>query len=136
MRRLCLVALGLLGALPLAAQTVNLGTLGQALSDQRPEGPQMASGSRVTLRSLDKVSGVIEDLQIDVGGEVTHRRLDIRVDACRYPADNPASDAFAYLRITDAVRGESLFQGWMIASSPALNALDHPRHDIWVLGCE
>ena len=136
MRRLSLLALALAAALPLPAQTVNLGTLGQALSDQRPEGPEVASGTRVTLRSLDKVSGLVEDIQIEVGAEVTHRRLGIRVDACRYPADNPASDAFAYLRITDAVRGESLFQGWMVASSPALNALDHPRHDIWVLGCE
>jgi hypothetical protein len=24
----------------------------------------------------------------------------------------------------------------MFASSPALSALDHPRYDVWVLGCE
>jgi len=23
----------------------------------------------------------------------------------------------------------------MIASSPALNALDHPRYDVWVMRC-
>jgi len=28
-----------------------------------------------------------------------------------------------------------VFKGWMIASSPALNALDHPRYDVWVLRC-
>ena len=27
------------------------------------------------------------------------------------------------------------FAGWMIADSPALNALDHPRYDVWVLRC-
>ena len=32
--------------------------------------------------------------------------------------------------------GERLFDGWMIASSPALNALDHPRYDVWVIGCD
>ncbi|MGB0800115.1 MAG: DUF2155 domain-containing protein, partial [Planktomarina sp.] len=26
--------------------------------------------------------------------------------------------------------------GWMVASSPALNALEHPRYDIWVLRCK
>ena len=27
------------------------------------------------------------------------------------------------------------FQGWMLASSPALNPLDHPLYDVWVLEC-
>ena len=30
---------------------------------------------------------------------------------------------------------KALFDGWMIASSPALSALDHPRYDVWVLRC-
>ncbi|MGB1970407.1 MAG: DUF2155 domain-containing protein, partial [Paracoccaceae bacterium] len=27
------------------------------------------------------------------------------------------------------------FMGWMVASSPALNPLDHRRYDVWVLRC-
>ena len=57
------------------------------------------------------------------------------VTACRYPAEDPASDAFAFLQITDMRGEEQVFQGWMIASSPALNALDHPRYDVWVMSC-
>lgn len=30
----------------------------------------------------------------------------------------------------------SLFTGWMFASSPALNALEHPVYDVWVIGCK
>ncbi|MGV6802297.1 MAG: DUF2155 domain-containing protein [bacterium] len=29
-----------------------------------------------------------------------------------------------------------LFSGWMYASSPALNALEHPVYDVWVIGCK
>ena len=47
-----------------------------------------------------------------------------------------AGTAFAYLVIRDDNREERLFEGWMFASAPALNALDHARYDIWVLGCE
>lgn len=133
MIRALLLALALTA--PAAAQTVDWAVLGQALNDQRPAGPEMTSGTEVTLRALDKVSGAITDLTVAVGASVTHQRLSVSVTACRFPADNPSSDAFAFLTITDAVRGESLFQGWMVASSPALNALDHPRMDIWVLGC-
>ena len=28
------------------------------------------------------------------------------------------------------------FTGWMFASSPALNALEHPVYDVWVLDCK
>lgn len=134
MIRVAVLALGLL-AVPVAAQTVDWAVLGQALNDQRPDGPAMASGSEVTLRSLDKVSGAIADLTVTVGDSVAHQRLTVSVSACRYPAENPASDAYAFLRIDDSLRGEMLFQGWMVASSPALNALDHARLDIWVLSC-
>lgn len=30
----------------------------------------------------------------------------------------------------------ALFTGWMFASSPALNALEHPVYDVWVIGCK
>lgn len=30
----------------------------------------------------------------------------------------------------------TLFSGWMFASSPALNALEHPVYDIWVVDCK
>lgn len=28
-----------------------------------------------------------------------------------------------------------IFEGWMFASSPALNALEHPVYDVWVIDC-
>ena len=31
--------------------------------------------------------------------------------------------------------GENIFRGWMFASSPALNALEHPVYDVWVIDC-
>ncbi len=29
----------------------------------------------------------------------------------------------------------TIFSGWMFASSPALNALEHPVYDVWVIDC-
>ncbi|MEO1135547.1 MAG: DUF2155 domain-containing protein [Pseudomonadota bacterium] len=31
--------------------------------------------------------------------------------------------------------GVNIFRGWMFASSPALNALEHPVYDVWVIDC-
>lgn len=32
--------------------------------------------------------------------------------------------------------GENIFRGWMFASSPALNSLEHPVYDVWVIDCK
>lgn len=96
----------------------------------------MASSDGVYLRGLDKVSGVTTDLAVAVGDTVSYGRMEISLIACRFPAEDPSADAVAFLEITDELRGERLFYGWMIASSPALNALDHARYDVWVIGCQ
>lgn len=32
--------------------------------------------------------------------------------------------------------GVNIFRGWMFASSPALNPLEHPVYDVWVIACK
>lgn len=87
------------------------------------------------LRWLDKLTGETADIELVLGQEAVSGRLSIRLDACRYPADNPASDAQAHLTVRDSSLPEPVFEGWMVASSPALSALDHARYDVWVLRC-
>ena len=70
-----------------------------------------------------------------VGETVRYGYLEITADTCRVPKDDPAADAYAFLRIRDIRESEPRFSGWMFASSPALSAMDHPRYDIWVQSC-
>jgi hypothetical protein len=86
------------------------------------------------LRGLDKQSGQTTDLTIRNGESATFGTLTVSVSTCRYPAGNAAADAYAHVTITD-VTGVTLFSGWMIATSPALSAMDHPRYDVWVDRC-
>ncbi|HDR28705.1 MAG TPA: DUF2155 domain-containing protein [Rhodovulum sp.] len=88
------------------------------------------------LRGLDRVSGEVVDLELAPGQGARVGRLQVMLRECRYPADNPASDAFALIEIADETGGARLFSGWMLASSPALNPLDHARYDVWVLRCK
>lgn len=96
--------------------------------------PETAQAVRVTLRALDRMLGQPTDIEMGVGETVIYGRIVIHVRECRYPSDDPASDAFAYIEILDQ-QGNGLFAGWMIASAPVLNALEHPRYDVWVLRC-
>ena len=86
------------------------------------------------LRMLDKMSGVVSDYDVARGQTQAEGRLSVRLDDCRYPSDLPNAEAYAHLTITDAAA--TVFSGWMIASSPGLSALDHPRYDVWVLKCD
>ncbi|WP_037310526.1 DUF2155 domain-containing protein [Ruegeria halocynthiae] len=96
---------------------------------------KVQSGPGAMLRGLDKVSGQAVDVELQNGQTTAIFGLDVALGDCRYPADNPTGDAFAYLTIWEKGKQDQLFDGWMIATSPALNALDHARYDVWVIRC-
>ena len=75
------------------------------------------------------------DLDLRVGETAPVGRLEVTLGECRYPEDNLAGEGYAWLVIRDPSREATVFEGWMVASSPALNALDHPRYDVWVIRC-
>lgn len=87
------------------------------------------------IRWLDKLTGQTGDVELQRGQAASNGRLTIQLDGCRYPVDNPAAEAEAHLTILDASRQDPVFTGWMLASSPALSAMEHPRYDVWVLRC-
>ncbi|NOD62696.1 MULTISPECIES: DUF2155 domain-containing protein [unclassified Ruegeria] len=96
---------------------------------------KVQSGPGAMLRGLDKVSGQTVDVEMQSGETEAVFGLDVALGDCRYPVDNPTGDAFAYLTIWETGKADQLFDGWMIATSPALNALDHARYDVWVIRC-
>jgi hypothetical protein len=87
------------------------------------------------LRGVDRINGEVFEITVPTGGTARLRNLEIKLNSCRYPVGNPAGDAYASLEIWETETGEYFFSGWMIASSPALSAMDHPRFDIWVMRC-
>jgi hypothetical protein len=91
------------------------------------------------LQGLDKVTARISTFDAPVDEPVRFGSLEITARSCqkRPPEETPESAAF--LEIRDIKPGEapvSVFTGWMFASSPALNALEHPVYDVWVIDCK
>lgn len=112
---------------------VLIATLISALPAKSEIATAQADGA--VLRALDKVSGTITDQTLLQDTTMQVGTLAITLSECRYPIDNPAGDAFARMIIRSNKQVLPLFQGWMIASSPALSSLDHGRYDVWVLRC-
>lgn len=97
---------------------------------------KVALGTGAVLRGLDKVDGQVTDMTLSNGMVAEIGRLSVELKECRYPVDDSISDAYALMTIRDIASSKVLFSGWMLASSPALNALEHPRYDVWVLRCK
>lgn len=94
-----------------------------------------SDGTGAILRALDKLTGQVSDMQIANGRSESLGRITVTLRECRYPDGNAAGEAYASLAVTERGRADPVFDGWMIASSPALNPMDHPRYDVWVLRC-
>lgn len=88
------------------------------------------------LQALDKVNARTATLTAPVGGRVRYGTLEIGVRACHARAEGRAADSVAWLDISDT-RGTArqVFAGWMFASAPAVNMLEHPVFDIRVVAC-
>ncbi|WP_428544871.1 DUF2155 domain-containing protein [Profundibacter sp.] len=96
---------------------------------------EVSSAPAAILRGLDKLDGSVTDIKLAVGKNQNFGRLNITLEDCRYPKGNPAGNAFAFLTIRENGKDDPVFQGWMIAAAPALDALDNARYDVWVLRC-
>lgn len=96
---------------------------------------QAVEGSGGELRVLDKVTGAVNTVTMTTGETEVFGQLSLRLEGCRYPQSNPSGDAYANVTIYYGDELAPVFQGWLLASSPALHAMDHPRYDVWVLRC-
>lgn len=90
------------------------------------------------LQGLDKVTARTTIIEAPIDRELMFGRLGITPRAClKTPPTEPPESA-AFLEIRSLEPGEpprTDFVGWMMASSPALSALEHPVYDVWVIDC-
>jgi hypothetical protein len=66
-------------------------------------------------------------------------KITARVSVLAVGVEDTGRYGTLFLEISDQKPGEppvALFSGWMFASSPALNALEHPVYDVWLLDCK
>jgi hypothetical protein len=101
---------------------------------------ESAVAAEALLQGLDKVTGRVSRFAAPIGQMVKFGNLEITASACSKHPPEATPEASAFLTIRETHPGqpdkEPIFTGWMFASSPALNALEHPVYDVWVLDCK
>ena len=112
-------------------------------------------GETAVFTGLDKITARITRLEVPIGERVQFGTLEILADSCnkRPPTETPETTAFVevfdigktladQLEERDPAEAElprppaRLFSGWMFASSPGLNAVEHPVYDVWLIDCK
>ncbi len=90
------------------------------------------------MQAMDKITGRVSVINVPVNGEVKFGSLSIVVRSCKTRPVEETPDNFAFVDVTDTtLQGEeiNIFKGWMISSSPATHAVEHPIYDAWLLKC-
>lgn len=132
--------------LALLSSCAVLAAAAPAVAFQEPTAqPERSSrpGTVAVLRGLDKVTARTRDFEAPIGEDVEFGALAITVQYCRKRPPEEPPEVFAFVQIDDRrtdgfgieTDGERIFSGWMFASNPALNALEHPVYDVWVIDC-
>ncbi|WOI54584.1 DUF2155 domain-containing protein [Parvularcula sp. LCG005] len=70
--------------------------------------------------------------------EVYSTKDDVQGERARAREGEATPVARSSIRMADekSAPRPALFRGWMFASSPSLNALQHPVYDVWVIDCK
>lgn len=97
------------------------------------------------LQAIDKVTAESVRFEAAVGRPVRYKSLVFTVKACERSApDEAIDDSIVYLTVDSQPRplpgkptppARQAFKGWMFASSPGLNPMEHPVYDAWLITC-
>ena len=101
------------------------------------------TGDIGVFQGLDKITARIKTFEIKVGMPKKFGILDIDLQKCIFSKPLEKPESIAYIKVLDksdkySVTKDktSIFEGWIFASSPALNAMEHPVYDVSLISCK
>ena len=101
-----------------------------------PAAPQ--GGTVLMMRGLDKITGRPTSITAQIGKPVHFATLTITARFCYSTPQSETPETAAFVQIEDHRPDQPsrrIFSGWMYASSPGLNGVEHPLYDVWVISC-
>lgn len=90
------------------------------------------------IRALDKITGHASVIYAPLNQPVKYETLTITARKCYSTPPSEPPETSAFLQIEDHRSGQKahrVFSGWMYASTPGINGMEHPLYDVWVVKC-
>jgi len=118
----------------------------KAAAAEKPAEPTRRGRSGAAIiQAIDKVTAETLRFEAPIGQPIRYKTLVFTVRACETTAaDEDSPDSVAYMTIESQPKSltgrappapKTVFRGWMFASSPGLNPLQHPVYDAWLIAC-
>ncbi|MDP2261127.1 MAG: DUF2155 domain-containing protein [Caulobacter sp.] len=113
---------------------------------EKPAAPKpRVRGGAAIIQAIDKVTAETLKFEAPVGQPIRYKTLIFTVRACETTADDEEQpDSAVYMTVDSQPKAapgraapapRQVFRGWMFASSPGLNPLQHPVYDAWLISC-
>jgi hypothetical protein len=99
---------------------------------------QHITNGRAVFAGLDKITGRTTTFDAAIGETVQFGALQVTPRACYTRPATEATNTDAFVEVDEVtLKGDikRIFTGWMFASSPGLDAVEHPVYDVWLTDC-
>ncbi len=93
----------------------------------------------VEFTGLDKVTGRTVNFDVYIDETVQFGTLLVTPRVCNSRTPDEPQKISAFLEVSEVTLKRDIrriFTGWMFASSPGLNAVEHAVYDVWVINCK
>ncbi|WP_434058507.1 DUF2155 domain-containing protein [Coralliovum pocilloporae] len=90
-------------------------------------------------KGLDKITGRLITFDVYIDETVQFGALQITPRVCYSRPPTEPSKISSFIEVDELTLNNKIrriFSGWMFASSPGLNAVEHPVYDVWLANCK
>ncbi len=90
------------------------------------------------MQAMDKITGRVNEIIVPVKSKVSYGDFSLVLRSCKKRPAEETPENFAFVDVVDKSFGEdeyNIFRGWLVSSTPGINAIEHPIYDIWLLEC-
>lgn len=103
----------------------------------------LADASEITtnaalMQAMDKVTGRVNKITVPVNSKISYGDFSLVLRSCKKRPAEEFPENFAFVDVTDKSFGAdeyNIFRGWLLSSTPGINAIEHPIYDVWLLEC-
>ena len=90
------------------------------------------------MQAMDKITGRVNEIIVPVKSKISYGDFSLVLRSCKKRPAEEAPENFAFVDVVDKSFGEdeyNIFRGWIVSSTPGINAIEHPIYDVWLLEC-
>ena len=90
------------------------------------------------MQAMDKITCRVNEITVPVKSKISFGDFSLVLRACKKRPAEETPENFAFVDVADKSFGEeeyNIFRGWIISSTPGINAIEHPIYDVWLLEC-